>query len=120
VIFSFGQIQLCRFFLSSVLSILVSLFVFWIGSAYSAQVILAWGPNNEPGVAGYRIYYSLLRRQCSSSVDANNRTSYTLSNLQDGKTHYMAATAYDQYGDESDFSDEAIFNVPPFDKRHSC
>jgi fibronectin type 3 domain-containing protein len=85
-----------------------------------AQVTLAWDPNNEPGVAGYRIYYSLLRRQCSSSVDAGNQTSYTLSNLEDGKTYYFAATAYDQYGDESDFSDEVIFNVPPFDKRHSC
>jgi hypothetical protein len=118
--FSFGRIQLRRFFLSLVLSFLISLLLFLTGSAYSAQMTLAWDPNNEPGVAGYRIYYSLLRRQCSSSVDAGNRTSYTLSSLEDGKTYYLAATAYDQYGDESDFSDEAIFNVPPFDKRHSC
>jgi len=65
-------------------------------------------------------YATALKVTITYLIDINNRTSYTLSNLQDEKTHYTAATAYDQYGDESDFSDEAIFNVPPFDKRHSC
>jgi hypothetical protein len=118
--FSLSRIQLRRFFLSLVLSFIISLLFFLTGSAHSAQMALAWGPNNEPGVAGYRIYYGLLMDQYSSSVDAGNRTSYTLSSLEDGKTYYVAATAYDQYGGDSDFSDEVIFNVPPFDKRHSC
>lgn len=29
-------------------------------------------------------------------TDVGNRTSYTLQNLPDGQTYYMAATAYDQ------------------------
>ena len=92
--FSFGQIQLRRFFLSSVLSLLVFLLFFWIGSAYSAQVTLAWDANTEPELAGYRIHYGFLSDQYSINIDAGNQTSYTLSNLEDGKTHYMAATAY--------------------------
>ena len=54
--FSFGRIQLRRFFLSSVLSLLVLLFFFWIGYAHSAQVTLAWDPNTDPDLAGYEIY----------------------------------------------------------------
>jgi fibronectin type 3 domain-containing protein len=111
--FSFGQIQLRRFFLSSVLSLLVFLLFFWIGSAHSAQITLAWDANTEPELAGYKIYYGLLSDQYSSSVDAGNRTSYTLSNLPDGKTYYFAATAYDRDGNESDFSNEAVLNAPP-------
>jgi hypothetical protein len=82
-------------------------------NANSAQVTLAWDPNTEPDLAGYRIYYGLLSDQYSFSVDVGNRTSYTLSNLESAKTYYFAATAYDQYGDESDFSDEVVFNAPP-------
>jgi hypothetical protein len=118
--FSFGRIQLRRFFLSSVLSILVLLLFFWIGSAHSAQVTLAWDPNTDPDLAGYRIHYGLLSDQYSSSVDVGNQTSYTVVSLEGGKTYYFAATAYDQAGYESDFSNEVVFNVPPFDKRHSC
>lgn len=111
--FSFGRIQLRRFFLSSVLSLLVFFLFFWIGSAYSAQVTLAWDPNTEPDVAGYRIYYGLERDQYSNRIDVGNQTSYTLASLADGKTYYFAATVYDQEGNESDFSDEVVFNVPP-------
>ena len=82
--FSFGRSQIHRFFLSSVLSFLFLLPLFLTGSAYSAQMALAWGPNNEPGVAGYRIYYGLLSDKYSNSVDAGKRTSYTLSNLEGG------------------------------------
>jgi len=82
-------------------------------NAHSAQVTLIWDPNTEPDTAGYRIYYGLLSDQYSISIDAGNQTSYTLSNLGDGKTYYFAATAYDQYGDESDFSNEVVYSAPP-------
>ena len=47
-------------------------------------------------LAGYKVYYGLLSDQYSYSVDVGNRTSYTLSNLQDRKIYYFAATAYDR------------------------
>jgi hypothetical protein len=111
VIFFSGRIQLRRFFLSSVLFLLV-LFLFLTGSVHSAQVTLAWDPTTDPDVAGYRIYYGLLSAQYSSSIDVGNQTRYTVASLEDGKTYYFAATAYDRYGDESDFSGEVVFNVP--------
>jgi hypothetical protein len=102
-----------QLFIFSVLSLFILILIISISLAYTAQVTLAWDPNTELELAGYKIYYGLLSDQYSSSVDVGNRTSYTLSNLADGKTYYFAATAYDQYGDESDFSNEVAFNAPP-------
>src|SRR5271169_845445 len=71
------------------------------GSAYAAQVTLAWDPETDPNVAGYRVYYGLASDQYSNRIDVGNQTSYTVASLQDGKTYYFAATAYDRVGDES-------------------
>ena len=111
VMFLFDRIQLRQFFLFSALFLILLLFLF-IESTHSAQVALAWDPNTEPDVAGYRIYYGLASDQYSSSIDVGNQTSYTVASLQDGKTYYFAATAYDRLGDESDFSAEVVFNAP--------
>jgi len=110
--FFFGRIQLRRFFFPSVLSFLVSFF-FLTGSVHSAQVTLVWDPNTEPEVVGYRIYYGLASDQYGNQIDVGNQTTYTVASLENGKTYYFAATAYDQYGDESDFSDEVAFNASP-------
>jgi len=39
-------------------------------------------------------------------VNVGNQTRYTLSCLEEDKTYFFAVTAYDIYGDESDFSKE--------------
>jgi hypothetical protein len=111
VIFFFGRIQLRVFLISSVLSLLV-LFSFLTGPVHAAQVTLAWDRNTEPDVAGYRIYYGLASDQYSNRIDVGNQTNYTVASLADGKTYYFAATAYDRYGDESDFSDEVVIQAP--------
>jgi hypothetical protein len=112
------EVELCRFlrFLSlCFVSLLASLLILFqlATSVHSAQVTLAWDPNTEPDVTGYRIYYSFLSDQYDYSADVGNQTSFTLASLQDGKTYYFAATAYDQEGNESDFSNEVVFNAPP-------
>jgi fibronectin type 3 domain-containing protein len=92
------QMRLFRLLRSLSLCFFVSILIlFQLATlANSAQLTLAWDPNTEPDVAGYRVYYGLLSDQYSNSVDVGNQTSYTLSNLPDGKTYYMAATAYDR------------------------
>jgi fibronectin type 3 domain-containing protein len=87
-------------------------FFFLTGSVHSAQVTLAWDPNTEPDIAGYRIYYGLASDQYGNQIDVGNQTRYTVASLEGGKTYYFAATAYDRYGDESDFSDEVVFQTP--------
>lgn len=96
-----------------VLSLLIFLLFSLNGLAHSAQVTLAWDPNTEPDLNGYKIYYGLISAQYTDSMDVGNQTTYTVSHLGDGTTYYFAATAYDTEGDESDFSNEVVFNTPP-------
>ena len=92
--------------------------LFSVAYAYSAQVTLAWDPNTEPDLDGYRIYYGYSSRAYEYSVDVGNQTEYTLSELEDGETYYFAATAYDIYGNESDYSEEVSWTSPSPDEPH--
>lgn len=84
-----------------------------ISSAQAAvQVTLAWDPNSEPDLAGYKVYYGTSTRNYAVSYDAGKVTTYGISGLQEGVTLYFAATAYDRYGNESDFSEEVVYTTP--------
>src|SRR5438876_6257837 len=82
----------------------------------AAQVTLAWDPNTETDLAGYKLYYGTSSGSYPSSVDVGNLTSYTLSGLLEGRIYYFAATAYNLSLGESGFSNEvnkAIADVTP-------
>jgi hypothetical protein len=67
---------------------------------------LAWDANQEPDLAGYKVYYGTSSREYINSVDVGNVTSYRLDNLLEDVIFYVAVTAYDTAGNESDFSEE--------------
>src|SRR5213593_1289354 len=82
----------------------------------AAQVTLAWDPNTETDLAGYKLYYGLSSGSYPSSVDVCNLTSYTLSGLLEGQIYYFAVTAYNLSLNESGFSNEVsttIDTTPP-------
>jgi fibronectin type 3 domain-containing protein len=89
-------------------------------STSASQATLAWDLSSEPDhVAGYKVYCGTSSRNYAFNYDAGNTNSYTVLNLKAGNAYYFAATAYDAYGNESDFSAEvthvvAIPNNPPF------
>ena len=86
----------------------------------------AWDANTEPDLAGYRIYYktggagalydgtganegnSPIQISLASLDDPEN-PEYTLHGLSDAETFYFVATAYDIYGNESDYSNVLCF-----------
>jgi fibronectin type 3 domain-containing protein len=76
--------------------------------AYGAAVTLAWDANTEADLAGYKIYYGTASRDYSDSIDVGNTTQYTLADLDDGVTYYLAATAYDAATNESAYSVELV------------
>lgn len=80
-----------------------------------ATFTLAWDPNSEPDLAGYKLYYGTSSGSYQQSINVGNLTQYSLSNLQDGVTYYFAVTAYDTEGNESGYSNEvsARENLPP-------
>ena len=81
-------------------------------AAVAAEVTLAWDPNSESDLAGYKLHWGTDTRVYTTSVDVGNVTQYTLTNIPDG-TVYYAATAYDTDGNESDYSDELVYNIIP-------
>lgn len=77
-----------------------------------SSVYLAWNPSPDTAVAGYNVHYGLASRTYTKIVPVGNATNVTISGLVAGATYYFAATAYDDIGQESGYSDEASYLIP--------
>jgi len=78
-------------------------------------VTLRWLANTEGDVAGYRIYEAPCAegRGCPyERVGRTAGTQFTVTGLVNGVTRYYAVAAYDESGNESDLSYEAVFDTP--------
>jgi hypothetical protein len=79
--------------------------------ASAGQVTLAWNPNTESDLAGYRLHYGTASGSYTVHLDVHNVTTYTVGGLTDGQTYYFAATAYDASGNESGYSNQVSYSV---------
>ena len=75
----------------------------------SDQITLAWDANSESHLAGYRVYFGNSSRDYDGHVDVGNQTSYSME--PPSQTTYFAVTAYDDNGQESDFSNEVVWKI---------
>jgi hypothetical protein len=86
--------------------------------AQAASVTLTWSLNQEPDIAGYRIYYGTQSGQYDNSItvyDSANQPlqrSYTVAGLSEGTTYYFGLKAFDQAGQESEYSVETSKKIP--------
>ena len=78
-------------------------------SCFAFHLTLKWDPNVEEDLAGYIVYYGTASRNYRYDVDIGDRTSCTISGLDEGKRYYFAVTAYDEEGNESPFSREVTY-----------
>lgn len=83
------------------------------------QIHLSWTPpttmvDGTPAseIAGYKIHYGLASRQYSFLKTLGPQTTYDLTGLVPEQTYYVAVTAYDRAGTESDLSEEITVVVP--------
>jgi hypothetical protein len=93
---------------SAALWVSLALLLFLAPCALAAPITFAW--DAVPGAAGYTIYYGAVSRQYTATVDVGNTTTAALSALDPAKVYYVAVTAYDTAGNESNFSNEVQFN----------
>ena len=98
--------------LSGLLLLLLAVMSLLVPAAHAGQVTVAWDPNPEPEVAGYKIYYGTTSGSYTASIDAGSATSAVISGLQDGATYFFSAVAYDNSNNESGFSNEITYAVP--------
>jgi hypothetical protein len=98
------------FFLLTLL--LFALCAMWSSAAQAASVELEWDPNPEPQLAGYKIYWGTSSGNYASGKNVGNTTVSTITGLEEGKTYYFAATAYDGAGIESDYSNQITYTIP--------
>ncbi len=72
---------------------------------------VAWtDPESTP--LYYNIYYGLSSRDYDTQIPAGTNVQSVLTNLVGGRTYYFAVTAQNDFGTESDFSNEAVYTVP--------
>lgn len=68
--------------------------------------VLEWDPNPESNLAGYRVYFGETSRGYTEVVDVGNTVMHFVPNEKPG---FLAVTAYDTDGLESDFSEEVFW-----------
>jgi len=104
---------LCFVFLGAMLFLLpILLCPLCVSHADAASVTLAWDPNGETVLAGYRLYYGKASGIYEFVNDVGDQTTYSISGLKEGETYYFAVTAYNIFGYESEFSNELKYPEP--------
>lgn len=79
------------------------------------EVFLSWVDNTERDLAGYRVY----RSECAGGsgcpyflVGTTQGTTFTVTGLTNGITRYYAVAAFDRSGNESELSEDNVFDTP--------
>lgn len=88
------------------------------GSARAqSSLMLAWNPSGSSDVVGYHVYYGVASHLYTNFVSTANVTNATIGGLTPGSTYYLAATAVESEGLESQDSTEISYtlgsNSPP-------
>jgi len=75
-------------------------------SGETGTINLAWHPNTEPDVAGYKVYYGTSSRIYGPGIDVGNVKTFALTGLIKGRRYLISVKAYNTSRHESDFSYE--------------
>lgn len=117
-----------RFSTMNIIKVVIVLnVIFLFGGVFAAPVIasessanFSWLPNSASNVTGYKIYYGTTSGGgYPNFVDIKNnapdpkdgRIHGTVTGLTDGVTYYFVCTAYNNTGQESDYSDEVAYTA---------
>ena len=77
--------------------------IFSLNSSSAGTIKLKWDAANNSDIVGYKVYYGYGSRKYDKAVDVGMSTDFTMP-LPTIGTIYLAVTAYDTLGWESDYS----------------
>ena len=99
--------------------LLMTFFLYLVSVSHAADVTLSWDASAEPNIAGYKIYYKTGSNEPpfggkgasegNSPLDVGNKTTFTLTGLEDTQAYHFVVTAYDTAGIESGYSNVVRF-----------
>ncbi|HXG37132.1 MAG TPA: hypothetical protein VNL36_00025 [Bacteroidota bacterium] len=75
-------------------------------------VEITWLPNTEPDIAGYKIWTSDRYDGRYQLIGDTRDTRFVDRGARNGTTYYYALSAYDIEGNESELSDEEVYDTP--------
>jgi hypothetical protein len=78
-----------------------------------STVTLAWDRVADTNVVGYRVHYGVASRTYTNAIQVGNLTTNRVTGLVENVRYYLAVTACDAQGVESDFSNEVTFTPGP-------
>jgi len=95
------SIRVQKMLLNAALSAILSLGMSTGSDA--STVTLQWNPVTDPGISGYKVYYSPDSSGLAggTSVDVHNQTTAAISGLDPAKAYNFIVTAYNAAGQES-------------------
>jgi len=101
--------------------VLLLVFAAFVSSpSYAVNVTFGWDPNDEPDLEGYKVYrntespgppykYRTALREKNLADPLNPMV--TLTGLKENTKYYVALTAYDINGNESNYSDDVCVQI---------
>ncbi len=78
-----------------------------------SQVTISWDANSETDLYGYNVYFGTSSGIYDSYISVDNETNNILYDLTRGVSYYIAVTAYDYSGNESDPAETEISFYAP-------
>ena len=109
-----------QYLLFTLLATVLTLFVAPLPAANAEDVTIGWDPNSEPDLEGYVVYrnigspgppYDHADTLPEDDLADPLHPQATLSGLEEGQEYYVALTAYNTEGIESNFSDDVCVKV---------
>lgn len=82
-------------------------------ASFAETVTLAWDPNSEPDLEGYRLHIGTSSRSYNIVIPVGKTTEYTVTELPPGSKFFFAVTAVNSSGLESTYSEEVSHSIAP-------
>lgn len=86
------------------------IFCLFCSVSYAETVKIGWDASISAGVSGYKLYCGTVSGTYNNIMDAKANLIQEVPNLENTKSYYFVATAYDSTGLESDYSEELLIH----------